>query len=116
MPSSWCDDGAVACRSGLGRETLDVVHGPGSQRRHEHEGEFPMRARITTAWIRSGQLDEAARLVREVVLPTARAQPGFQGVLHLADPANGRLLVLTLWDSEASMEAGETAGYYQTQI
>jgi quinol monooxygenase YgiN len=75
-----------------------------------------MHARITTAWIRPGRLEEAARLVREAVRPMARAQPGCQGLLHLADPANGRLLVLTLWDTEAAMEAGETAGYNKTKV
>ncbi len=75
-----------------------------------------MHARVTNARVRPGRLDEAARLAREELLPTARAQPGCRGFVQLADPASGRLLLLTLWESEAAMEAGEAAGYDRGQL
>jgi quinol monooxygenase YgiN len=75
-----------------------------------------MHARVTTARVRPGQAAEATRLVREELLPTARAQPGFRGFLHLADAAAGRVLLLTLWDSEEALEEGEAGGYYRRQL
>ena len=75
-----------------------------------------MYARVTSARVRAGQVEEAARIAREELLPTARAQPGFRGFVQLADEGAGRLLLLTLWESEAAMEAGEAAGYYRAQL
>ena len=75
-----------------------------------------MHARVTTGRARPGQTAEATRIVREELLPTARAQPGFRGFVQLADEATGSVLLLTLWDSEAAMEEGEAAGYYRAQL
>jgi len=43
----------------------------------------------------------------ERVVPVLRAQPGFAGCLTLLDRENGKMLGVTLWDSE---ENGRLAG------
>ena len=43
----------------------------------------------------------------ERVVPVLRAQPGFEGCLTLLDRENGKMLGVTLWDSE---ENGRLAG------
>ena len=43
----------------------------------------------------------------ERVVPVLRAQPGFEGCLTLLDRENGKMLGVTLWDTE---ENGRLAG------
>ena len=75
-----------------------------------------MYARMTTIYPQPGMLDEAIRIAQDGVLPAAREQPGFKGVLALADYSTGKLIGITLWESEAAMLAGETSNYYQEQV
>ena len=50
-----------------------------------------------------------------LVVPALREQQGFEGVYVLVSQ-DGRGLVLTLWDSEASAEAGLGSGFYAAQL
>jgi len=74
-----------------------------------------MYARMTTIQTQPGTLDEAIRIAQDAVLPAARQQPGFKGVLALVDYSTGKLIGITWWETEADMLAGETSGYYQEQ-
>ena len=66
-----------------------------------------MFARVTT--VQGGMelewFEEALRTFHEQALPAVQGQPGFQGVYLLVDYARGKLLALTLWESEAAMQA-----------
>ena len=75
-----------------------------------------MHARVVTY---IGQLGKASEIVRgyhEQITPAARQQPGFAGGLLLTDPATGKVIVISLWETEAAMVKGEADGYMQTQL
>ena len=44
---------------------------------------------------------------REDILPRARQAGGWQGLLAFADRATGSQVLVTLWDSQDSMQASE---------
>ena len=75
-----------------------------------------MHARVTMSQARSEAVAEAIRIVQESILPAARQQPGFRGLLHLADRGTGKGLTLSLWETEAAMWASEQSGYYREQL
>jgi hypothetical protein len=48
----------------------------------------------------------------EHVLPALRQQDGFSGALVLVERASGKVLGLTLWESEQAMSTTEEAAYW----
>ena len=75
-----------------------------------------MHARVSAGRVQPGQVAAMSRIVREELVPVARQQPGFRGFIELADEASGTFQLLTLWETEAAMEASEAAGYYRSQL
>ncbi len=75
-----------------------------------------MHARVTAGRVQPGQVAAVSRIVREELLPRAGTQPGFRGFVELADEASGSFQLLTLWETETAMEAGEAEGYYRSQL
>ena len=75
-----------------------------------------MHARLTSIQLQPGMTDRLADMFNESVLPASREQAGFRGGLVLADPGTGKTVLISLWDSEAALQAGETNGYYGDQI
>ena len=72
-----------------------------------------MFARITTIGEAPPQrLDSMTHEIREHVLPALRQQDGFSGFLVLLERASGKVLGLTLWESEQAMNATEEAAYW----
>jgi heme-degrading monooxygenase HmoA len=53
------------------------------------------------------QIDEMLRQVREVVLPQAKQDEGFKGIIALGDRQSGKTLGITFWESEEAMRASE---------
>jgi hypothetical protein len=53
-----------------------------------------MYARLTTIELHPAFLDEAVQIYRDSVVPDARQQPGFQGVLALVDRSAHK----AIWD------------------
>jgi hypothetical protein len=68
-----------------------------------------MHARVTTLEGPPDKLDEATRHVREQVLPQSKQLDGFKGFVALGDPHSGKLLGVSLWESEELMRASEEA-------
>jgi hypothetical protein len=66
-----------------------------------------MFARVTTFEGPADQLDEGTRYTRESVLPTARRDAGWKGVISLIDRGTGKALTITLWETEDTMRATE---------
>lgn len=69
-----------------------------------------MFARVTT--IESGdpaRIDESTQFAHDNILPRARQMPGWQGVLSLGDRNTGDGFLITLWESEAAMNASAEA-------
>ena len=79
-----------------------------------------MYVRVTTLQWQIGKkveaLEEAIHIVEESIVPVTKQQPGFKGFLTLLDRRGGKLILLTLWETEAALKAGETSGYYREQI
>ncbi len=60
-------------------------------------------------------LDEALELFKEVIVPDARKQEGYEGMYVMRTP-EGRGLILSMWSSEEAAAAGVTSGYYDDQV
>lgn len=73
----------------------------------------PASARV---FVRSNELDAAPdkvediiKFVRDQVLPHVRSQKGFRALLMGVDRQTGHCLASTVWETEADLEASETA-------
>jgi hypothetical protein len=53
------------------------------------------------------RIGDVARVVRDVVHPGIRAEPGYVGYIVLGDRESGRALGVTLWESEQAREASD---------
>jgi heme-degrading monooxygenase HmoA len=71
-----------------------------------------MFARVSTYEGRPEQLDEMHHEGVEHVLPALKMQDGFSGGLVLADRQSGKVLAVTLWESEQAMDATEDASHW----
>jgi hypothetical protein len=69
-------------------------------------------ARVSTFEAQPEQLDEMNREGVEHILPALKMQNGFTGGLVLADRQSGKVLAVTLWESEQAMEATEEAAHW----
>jgi heme-degrading monooxygenase HmoA len=52
-------------------------------------------------------VDELLRQTREQVLPQAKQDEGFKGMIALGDRQSGKTLGITFWESEEAMRATE---------
>lgn len=75
-----------------------------------------MFARITITQMKTDKMQEAIRLYKESVVPTAKSQKGFCGIYLLSDFKTGKGLSISMWDSEEDAIANENSGYYQEQL
>ena len=75
-----------------------------------------MYARVSTAEVQPGKMDELVSVSRDSVLPAAQQQQGFKGGLWLTDPDTNKAMIVTLWETREDMEAGEQSGYYREQV
>lgn len=64
-----------------------------------------MYARVITFQYQPGKIDEGLDLLRELVVPELRGLPGFQGATNLVDRDNNKAVGITLWKSEADLQA-----------
>ena len=60
--------------------------------------------------------DSLFQIFRDSVVPDARQQLGFQGVLALVDRSAHKAISITLWQTEADAQASATGGHLQAQI
>jgi heme-degrading monooxygenase HmoA len=88
-----------------------VTSGKGSLGKGRKEGSSVF-ARMFTIEGRREQLDEFARAGERNVLPALQRLDGFEGLLVLANRQNGKILIVTLWESEEVMRGGEEASYW----
>lgn len=67
-------------------------------------------ARITRhPGLTADRVAKTASDIEHTQLPAMQAEPGFAGALILADHIGGQSIGITLWDSEAAMDASESA-------
>jgi quinol monooxygenase YgiN len=60
-------------------------------------------------------LDEALEKFKELIVPEARKQEGYEGMYVMRTP-EGKGVILSLWASEEAATAGVTSGYYDEQV
>lgn len=75
-----------------------------------------MFARVTHVQPKPGKLDEVVALYQDCVLPLLKQQQGFHSTLLLTDPATGKGMSITLWDSQADRQAGDSNGFLLEQV
>ncbi len=73
-------------------------------------------ARVLTATAQPGKTDEGVQIVRDAILPVTRQQPGYRGYLSLTDRTTGRVISITLWETEADVNASESSGLLREQL
>lgn len=66
-----------------------------------------MFARARTTHGVPEKIDEGIRQFRDVVVPAYKNVSGFKGGYMLVDRKKGKLIGITLWDTEADMHATE---------
>jgi heme-degrading monooxygenase HmoA len=69
-------------------------------------------ARVSELEARPERLDEMHREGVEHILPALRMQEGFKGGLVLADRKSGKVVAVTLWESEQAMDVTEEAAHW----
>jgi quinol monooxygenase YgiN len=75
-----------------------------------------VHARVIIVAVPPDQVAEITRIYTEHILPATKAAAGNRGVLLLIDPASGRGLFITLWESEIDGLAHDTSGAYREQV
>ena len=81
----------------------------------ENEG-GNMFARLTTAQILPGKMDDTISIMRDSIAPAIKQIDGSKGYLMLTDRKMGKAIAIVLWETENAMIASETNGFYQQQL
>ena len=69
-----------------------------------------LAARVITLPVPQEYVDPALAIYEEEYLPLLKQQPGFQGVIWLADQSQGTGLGVSLWTSLEQMQAADQVG------
>lgn len=66
-----------------------------------------MFARVSTLHGPPDLLQASLAVIRQEVLPAFRERPGFKGILSFVNPERGTWIAVSLWQSEADMQASD---------
>ena len=66
-----------------------------------------MFASVSTYQGPPDQKDEGLRYAQENIVPSLQEMGGFEGVYLLVDRQSGKVLTITLWESEEALRASE---------
>ena len=66
-----------------------------------------MYARVSTGEVTPDQLESFKQMIRDQVIPRARELRGFKGGYWLAERDGGRVIGITLFESEEALRASE---------
>lgn len=75
-----------------------------------------MYARTTTIQTEPGKVEEAIDIARDSIVPLAKEQPGFKGLLAMTSTEDEDVVLISLWETEDDLKASEDNGYYEDQI
>lgn len=75
-----------------------------------------MYAIAVSSQIQLDKVDEAASIFRDSVVPAYQQMSGFKNALLLIDPATGKGLGISVWETEADRTAVQTSGALQEQM
>jgi len=76
----------------------------------------PAFARVTLTQSKIGYYDEIVKLYSESVVPAAKSQKGYLGILLLSNRETGKGISIAFWESEEDAIANENSGYYKEQV
>jgi hypothetical protein len=71
-----------------------------------------MFARVTQLAARPERLQPGYRAIEEHLIPALRMQAGYSGGLLLANPESGKMLSVSLWETEQEMRATDEASHW----
>jgi heme-degrading monooxygenase HmoA len=75
-----------------------------------------MFARLTIVQVKAGTMDEVIKIYGDNVVPAAKSQKGYKGILLLTDRKTGNGISVAMWESEQDAIANDKSGYYQQQV
>jgi len=75
-----------------------------------------MFARLTIVQVKTDKIDEVNKIFGDNVVPAAKSQKGYKGILLLTDRQTGKGISISLWESEQDAINNEKGGYYQQQV
>ena len=75
-----------------------------------------MYARVTIATTWPGKAEDVLRIERDSIVPACKQQKGFKGLYLLHDRKSNKGMTITLWETQADMNAAEVSGFYQQQV
>lgn len=75
-----------------------------------------MFARFLRVQIDASRIDEFSKLFEKSVIPLCKKQKGYKGAYFLADRKAGKIIPITLWESEEDMIASERNRFFQEQL
>jgi heme-degrading monooxygenase HmoA len=65
-----------------------------------------MHARVSIVQFRDDAIEDATKIFRDIMLPAARPQKGFQGALILRNGTRqDQHIIISMWETEADMHA-----------
>ena len=68
-----------------------------------------MFARVSTIQGKPERVEDGIRNYREQVMPSVQKMAGFKGAYFLVDRKIGKVVSITLWDTEKSLQASAAA-------
>jgi heme-degrading monooxygenase HmoA len=94
--------------------TLLRIHAKRSRKAGQRPGEGDrMFARVSSydgpAGLSDEEVEQITKRTIDEVMPNVRQMGGFRGVMSLLDRGSGKSLTITLWESQADMQASEDA-------
>jgi quinol monooxygenase YgiN len=76
-----------------------------------------MHARIGTLHVHTrDDFEHVLQIMRDRVMPAAQRQPGCNAFLVMGNREEGKVLGLSLWETEEEMRASESGEYLQEQV
>lgn len=69
-----------------------------------------MYARVLTATVEPGRLDELATALNEAIQTTIKHRHGFKHAFVLTDPGTNKVMAISMWETEADRDAHVAAG------
>jgi heme-degrading monooxygenase HmoA len=66
--------------------------------------------------VKSDKTEVLIAIHRDEVIPALQKQAGFKGSRLLVDPASGKSMIVTLWESQTVMQATEDTGWFREQL
>lgn len=75
-----------------------------------------MYARVVTAPVKPGTISEGISVYENSIVPAMQEQPGFRGTTFLVNETGNTVISISLWQTEADMQASEASGYLQAQL